>query len=199
MKTTIKDIKLQNPEKLAIRDYIAQYALKGKTFLEFYGTGDMYRYCKRLGVNILSIDDGRSFKNHEKLKKELRGKDKMFISLKDLCTKFKKRFDVIWLDYCGPLSNAIWNDIITMPPIMEKEGVLFVTYREGRENGLPKGTMREVINKVYSNVTKKAFKKAGIKVERFFKKSYKSNPEYDTRKSKSGTRMVTIGYNWKKI
>jgi hypothetical protein len=197
--TTIKDIEFNGLKKKEIRDYILKYAKQAKSFLDLYGNGEMYRIAKKNRVNILSIDDGRDFNNGDKLKKELVGKDKMFISIRNLCKTSTRKHNVIWLDYCGPLSPTVWKDLTVLPAIMEKRGKLFVTYREGRENMLPKGTMREVINKVYGEITMTVLKEAGLEVKQIGKEVYISNPQYDTRKKKSGDKMVTIELNWKKI
>ena len=199
-------IALESKIKLQIRDTIARIAKESKSFLELYGEGDMYRYCKALGVNILSIDNGKSFKHMpeyethlKRLKRELRGKDKKFISLQDLAKTSRRKHDVIWLDYCGPLSNDVWNDITALPRIMEDTGTIFITYQEGRENGLPGGTMRKVINETYARITKLAFKKAGLKVEKIIKRQYLSDAKWEGKTRKTPKKMITIGFEWTKI
>lgn len=199
-KTTIKDITFNGNEKAKIRDFILDHAGQGNNFLELYGNGECYRLAKSIGINILSIDDGRSFKNKTKLKKEMNGKDKILISLKDLCLlKMKRKNDVIWLDYCGAWNKDVQETIPLLPNIMDNKGTLFITLLCGRENILPKGTIREIIDKAVIDIIKQDFKKAKIKTKTFFKKSYLSKPQYGTRKKTGNTRMIVHGLTWEKI
>lgn len=199
-KTTRKDIKFNGSEKAKIRDYIMDHAGQGENYLEFYGNGESYRLAKSLGINVLSIDDGRDFDNLDKLKKELRGKEKMLIGLKDLCNlKMKRLNDVIWLDYCGSWSNENAETMKSLPNIMADKGTVFITLLCGRENYLPKGTKREIIDAATIALIKHDFKVAGIKVKKFFSKSYISKPKYNERKKKGGTRMIVHGLTWEKI
>lgn len=197
MKTTIKDIKFDGSEKAKIRDYVLQHAGQGKNFLELYGNGENYRLAKSIGINILSIDDGRDFDNKARLKKEMNGKDKMLISLKDLCLlKMKRKNDVIWLDYCGSFNKDVQETIPFIPNVMANKGTMFITLLCGRENFLPKGTIRELIDATAVNLIKHHFKKAGVIIKPFFKKSYLSKPKYNTRKKEGATRMIVHGLTW---
>lgn len=199
-KTTIREIRFNGSEKAKIRDFILDHAQKGKAFLDLYGNGECYRLAKNLGINILSIDDGRDFKNGQKLKIQLKGKDKMFINLKDLCNSgMKRNHDVMWLDYCGAFSKDVKDTIPVLPKIMAKKGVLFITLLCGRENLLPKGTDREVIDSAVLSIIKKHFRITKVKVTPFFKKSYLSKPKYGTRKKKAATRMIVHGLTWEKL
>lgn len=199
MKTTKKDIKFNGKEKGEIREMILNHAQKGNSFLDLYGNGENYKLAKKRNINILSIDDARDFKNEKKLKIELKGKDKMFISLYDLCNlEIKRKHDVIWLDFCGALNNDVQKTIKCLPNIMENKGIIFFTLLCGRENILPKGTIRKAIDAAIIAVIKQCFKEVKVKTNIIFSRSYLSKPEYDTRKKKGATRMIVHGLTWEK-
>ena len=137
------DIKFNGLQKLSIRQIIANELIirKIKCFLDFWGNGEMYRFCKKLGIKIFSIDNGSDFvhlpKERKALKKILTGyKDRAYMSLKQLC-KTKSLFDGFWLDYCGPLGKKVWKDLELLPNIMADKGILFITFQEGHERLLP--------------------------------------------------------------
>lgn len=201
MITKTNDIKYNNKEKMEIRDFIFNLAKKAKSYLDLYGNGEGYKIAKKKGINILSIDNGSSHKDIKKLKIKLRGNDKMFTSINNLCKmKMKRKHDAMWLDYCGSLSDEIrLNTIPLLPNIMAKKGFLFITFLCGREKICPKGTCRTAINMVNSLLVTRSFKAAGVKTKLFYEKMYTSMPDYEGRKKKSGTKMVTMGFKWEKL
>ena len=193
--TAINHISYNNSEKAKIRDYILNHAGQGKAYLELYGNGESYSIAKKKGINVLSIDDGRQEHNQRRLKKELKGKGRMFISLQDLCkSKMKRLNDVMWLDYCGILNKDIFKDLMVIPNIMAKKGLVFVTFRCGREYFFPRGSSRELIKFGVRFLMKKHMRAEGIKLKDTFYKEYQSPPK---GKSKKGTtRMCVWGFSW---
>ena len=77
---TIKKIKFDGSEKAKIRDYVLQHVGEGENFLELYGNGECYKLAKSMGINVLSIDDGRDFNNKKQLEKIMKGKQTVHIS-----------------------------------------------------------------------------------------------------------------------
>src|ERR1035437_1807060 len=195
--TAINHISYTNCEKAKIRDYILKHAGQGKAYLELYGNGESYSIAKRMGINVLSIDDGRQENNEIRLKKELKGKGKMFISLQNLCkSRMKRKNDVIWLDYCGSLGKDVFKDIAVLPKIMTKQGTLFITFLCGRENILPKDTDREVINAAVIARYKAHMTKAGVRTRIILHKEYQSLSK-GQKKAKT-TRMIIWQLKWNK-
>ena len=200
MKTTRKDILFSGKEKAEIRERILAHAQKGKSFLDLYGNGENYRLMKERGIKGISVDDGRDFKNEEKLKIDLKGEDKMLISLKDLARlKTAKKHDSMWLDFCGAVNKDVIETLKHMPNIMENEGRIWFTLLCGRENILPRGTVRTIIDKAVLSIIKYEMKEVDISLKHNWSKSYLSTPEYQTRKKKGPTRMIVHEFDWKKI
>lgn len=205
MKKSKSDIKFKGLEKKSIRNLIIAELItrKSKSFIDFWGNGEMYAMCKKAKIPIFSIDNGKDFislpKEREALKAKLNNhKDRAYISFKQLC-KQKRKDDAFWLDYCGALGQTVWKDLERIPVIMTDKGVLFITYQEGHEVGFPKGTDRRLINRYYGDATEEILEHGGIKVKKFLSYRYMSYPDYGSRRKLGGTPMVTIGYNWKKI
>lgn len=194
------DIRFHNKTKIYIRNEIVNSMGRGEKLLDFYGTGQMYRFCKRMGVNILSIDNGKDFRNRVALKKEFKNsKDRMVINLRDLADRKEHKFSQMWLDYCCPLGSNVFKDLEKIPQIMENEGCIYITYRLGHERVCPKGMDRRIIDSLCFYHIERALGMNGVElIEQVMKEDYVSYPKYKERGQGNGTHMVTIGFKWKK-
>jgi hypothetical protein len=197
-----KDIKFNGKEKNTIRNIILTHAKKAKKMLDLYGNGEFFNLAIKHKINILSIDDGRDFKNYETLKKEMTGPNKKIISLRRLALQgfgMKQKFDIMWLDFCGLLNREFVKDTIPyLPNIMTKKGYLFITLMHAREP-YGKGLTRKQIDRITKNKIRQAYAKEGIKLSKLIEFPYNSHPTYEKRKKKGGTPMIIYGFKWKTI
>lgn len=196
-------VKFNGDEKKKVRETVLSYAKKTGDLLDFYGTsGEMYHEAKKLkNLNVLSIDDGRSFGNAKELKKIFKkNPDTKLTSLKSLIENATEEDQkgTIWADYCGPLSSKTREDLKNIHPIMKNKGYFFITLLRGRETLMGAGTDRDVINAVTQKFIKKDLKEAGINVKRIFHHEYKSIPEYEGRSKFGVTPIGVDGYKYTK-
>ncbi len=195
-------IKFIGKEKDEIREMILNHAQKGNAFLDLYGSGQCYRLAKKRKINILSIDDGtipELGNSTEQIQKELANKrDRMFISLKDLCLlRAERKFDTMWLDFCGAFSEKVKETVHHLPNIMDKKGECFITLMKKREQKLPSGYARSVINAVIKAEIKECFREAKVKTKFFYAREYHGQA---VRYGKTGRKysMVVYGFTWEK-
>lgn len=200
MKKQFDKIEYKGKDKKEIRNFVINHAINAESYLDLFGDGESYRLAKRKKVNILSIDNGSNFKNKTKLKAKLTGKDKQFISVKNLCTsKTDRKHDVMWLDFCGTLGKSTRESLNVLPNIMTKKGKLFITLLHAREIMLPKGSCRELLDNLTIALIQTILRRQKVETKLFYTKAYISNPKYKGRKIHWGTPMIVYGFKWGKI
>ena len=96
-------------------------------------------------------------------------KKRMSIRLKNFSKKTKEKYDVVWLNYNVKYNDNVSEDLQTLPSLLTKKGVLFVTLRKGQVRWFPRGTDQRVINMAYEMMMKDQFSKGGLKIQQFFK------------------------------
>ncbi len=206
-KVRLSGLKFPSAGKKAIRDFILGLAGKSpkNVYLDFYGSGESYRKAKRMGIkNIIAIDDGRNHNKKSDLQKIMLKKELIFTSLRKLCTTLKylldRKFNIMWLDYCGEYTPEIAVDIGLLPTIMQKKGKIFFTFVQFREKTwMSKAAGRPFFNFCIKEHIKLMFEQAGIKATLFYEESYLGGAEHDGRKKKGTVPMIVYGYNWTKI
>jgi hypothetical protein len=195
MKTPVSQLNFDSDEKIEVRDFIVSHVKKCRRYLDFYGNGDMYKIVRRrTNTKVISIDCDPD------KKKELNHKDTLFIDLKSFCNSYNRKFDCIWLDYCGSFSQSIVDDLEELYKVMAKKGYLFFTFFVGRENFMPKGTVRKVVDLGTEALIKQLFRANGYNVRKFYYLKYHSTPEYvkGNRKKIASTLMHVYGFTWTK-
>lgn len=191
MKTSVSKFAFDDESKGEVRDFILKYAKKSKRYLDFYGNGDMYRVMKRrTDTEIISIDCD------PEIKPLLNHRDTLFMDLKSFCNTYERKFDCIWLDYCGTFSQKILDDLEELPKIMSKHGTLFITFFMGRERFMPRGTIRRAIDYGYLQVLQELFANNGIKIKEFYRTKYLSDINYEGRKKNQPSVMTVYGFEW---
>jgi hypothetical protein len=194
------DIKFNGEAKCIVRHMIMHYAKKGKRMLDLYGNGESYKLAKEKKIPILSIDDGRDFKNYKKLKNDMNGEDMQFISLRRLALQgytMQDKFDTMWLDFCGLLNKDFVKDTIPyLPNIMRPTGYLFITLMHAREP-YGKDLKRIQIDRLTKKKIRQAYAKENIKLYKLLEYPYQSFPAYKERKKTGSTPMIVYGFKWK--
>lgn len=167
-----------------------------KRFMDFYGTGEMFRYWrKHTNIPLLSID------NDPALKPQLTGRSKRLMSFEELCSseiRDKYKFDYLWLDYCGTYCNRVIEHINMLKNITKDKGTIAFTFMRERENFVPKGTLGSVIEKIIIASVKEELQKHFKNVKQTYRLHYMSYLVKDgqIRKKKSGTPMFFIEFEW---
>jgi hypothetical protein len=202
MKTKKNLLKYAGEDKQRIRRIIAEtindeYNKDNTTsYLDFYGTGESFNYIKRqTKARILSID------NDPIIGKKLRNiPGTRYTSLADLCLEEREKFNTIWLDYCETLNSDRLADLVLLPRIMRNKGVLFLTYRNGREGKFLKGMARSTMEiGIHADIFL-TFMTNFIKVNKCFGMKYQSFPlTKGKRKKKGGTAMKVYKFTWEKV
>lgn len=191
MKTSVSKFEFDDESKGEVRDFVLKRAKRSRRYLDFYGNGDMYRVMKRrTDTEIISIDSDPA------IKPMLNHRDTLFTDLKSFCNTYNRKFDCIWLDYCGTFSQKIVDDLEELPKIMSRRGTLFITFFMGRERFMPKGTIRKAIDYGYLQVLKELFTDNKIKIEQFYKTKYLSDIDYEGRKKGQPSVMTVYGFEW---
>lgn len=97
----------------------------------------LYKNIKITGIerNLSVYKKGQKLIKKEKLNVDYKNTEDT-----DYFLDFKDKFDVIWLDYCGPLTT---NTLTKLIPIVQgqhlnDEGILAITLLKGRETGMSK-------------------------------------------------------------
>ena len=178
-------------------------AKEGKRTLSFHGNGEFHKLAKKHGINSFSIDDGRDFKNYDKLKRDMQvDPNVQIISLRKLALQgygIKEKFDTIWPDFTGHLTDDFLKDTVPyLPNIMAETGYLFVTLFHTREH-YGKGLSRIERDRLSRSMIRQAFAKEDIKLSKYIIYPYKSLPIYEERKTDRKTPMIMYGFKWKTI
>jgi hypothetical protein len=194
-----------SPGKLAIRDQIFAYIQKNienPLLLDFYGAGQSFEAANKLGINTISIDNGLKHVDRSALHEILNGPNLIYTELRDLCQHpialEGKKFNAMWLDYCGKYCQGVRDDIHSLQTIMQNKGVIYFTLYKGREP-FEKGTDRRLINGGIVLDMQEMFAQVGIKTTLIFQRDYMGGAEYDGRKKNGGTPMIVHGFTWEKI
>ena len=197
MKKSVAEMKFISKSKERVRRFILAYVRRSKSYLDFYGNGEMHSLVrKKTNTKMISIDSDPKLKC--KLSKRA---DTIFTNLQSYCQRSTDRFDCIWLDYCGSFSQAKLDDLIELPEIMDDSGYLFITLFMGRENFIPKGTAREIIEYGTLMSIQKELMENNLKVELISKIKYITTPKYNVgeRKKASGSTMIVYGFKWLRL
>lgn len=169
---------------------------KTTSYLDFYGAGESYKYIsKRTKANILSID------NNPKIAKRFKNNiQTRFISLKNLCIEALRKFNIMWLDYCGTLNDSVEEELSLLPRIMRNKGTLYITLRMGREHDYFKGTSRSRIEREIITTICHHLAKNNIKATWKYTVKYKSIAKTKgKRKCKAPTAMKLYKFTWIRV
>lgn len=150
-------------------------------------------------VKIKSLDDARNLNNKKELLEMAKKNPNLIIEPFYKWTKQGlETFSTVWLDYCGPWTNRIAEDIKMGTRVMQGKGVIAFTLLEAREHvhqlKLKPGATRNQIDKAIEKAIEKAFKEAGLKVKKIKEIKYDSAPN-----QKHVSPMRVVAYDYKKI
>jgi hypothetical protein len=195
--------RIRNIILLKARDIITKRQSEGSDksiFVDLYGDGASFRKAKKLGIKIISIDDGTNYKDKNKIKAQLKGKDRAFISLRKLCQTRTEDITTpfLFLDFCGALSEEVFRCFNAMPLIMEDKGCFYITLIRQQENQFPRGTAKILIQKLSISEIKDCFRKLHFKLTLVDTFEYTNAPKYEERKKTSPTKMIVYGFDWEK-
>lgn len=169
-----------------------------------YGNGGDYEYMKLHAPSAkrLFLDDGRSLDNEEILKEKFANMpDCKFISFRDQAKTGTEaeRKGTWFIDYCGQFSTSLKEDLKIIDKVLKDKGYIYITIMKGREDLLPAGTDRMVIDEAIDISFAKLLKSAGLKATPHYKIEYPSTPEYEGRKTCRPTIMGVYGFKYSKI
>jgi hypothetical protein len=145
-------------------------------------------------MHRLLKDDGPKQKGHLKKLNQNIVENKIDRTLSEFCNSYKKKFDVICLNFRAPCSNSFFLTIPEIAKIMANKGIIHFVFSVGRTRvtgNLPRGTAQIVVDNVIAESIKLLLKQKKIIAKL-------SSPAYNYNKI-NNTPITTYVFQWKRI
>lgn len=196
MKTSVNNMQFVSKSKERVRSFILAYVRRSKRYLDLYGNGEMYNLVHRKTCTKISSIDSDPL-----IKDKLTRSDTWNIDIQTFCQRSTDSFDCIWLDYCGSFSQSKLYDLAELHNIMDDQGHLFITLFMGRENFVPRGTAREIIEYGTLMSIQKEMMENNISIELISKIKYNTIPRYTkgVRVKVHASAMIVYGFRWTRL